>query len=356
MDNTTTNQLQTVSAQKSIMDTYLSIERNKAMLAMAHHFVEAGCFGADVKNAAQAYVKIQAGLEMGMAPMEAMNSLYMVNGKLTIWGSAIPKRLREHGWTIEYVESDMTKATVRIKKGDQIYEESCTVEELTKLKSRAVQFAPKEKLRYHALSRLIRFYVPEVLNSGTIYIQEELVDDGIVYTEAAVVPETIKDNKPLKNDDRVLDRMFVKIAKIASLDELTTARDKFIKYINGSGAQGYNDVEMIKKNIELAFSSRKDELQQPWNKPEEGEAKELNLDLTTREKNEIDQKLLAIRNQPIDAVQAMYKHFNETLKKHPDRYSKTVSDILKGAYEDRLKSTNQIIEASFEDIAEPVDK
>ena len=51
--------------------------------ALGEVFAESGMF-TDVKTAAQAVVKIIAGKELGLSPIESMNSLYMVNGKIAI--------------------------------------------------------------------------------------------------------------------------------------------------------------------------------------------------------------------------------------------------------------------------------
>lgn len=163
------------------VDLYLSQERNEQMLLMANRFYKADCFTSDIRNPFQAYVKIQAGIEMGLAPMEAMQSLYIVNGKVTLWGSALSKRLRENGWKIIYKdEADKNgnpiKCTVTIKKDDEEYEEVADINEKVLQNSKAMKFAPKDKLRWHALGRLVRFQVPEILGGKVQYLKEEAED------------------------------------------------------------------------------------------------------------------------------------------------------------------------------------
>jgi len=46
-------------------------------------FAESGIFP-DIKSAAQGYIKILAGKELGLSPMQAINSFYFVNGRLGI--------------------------------------------------------------------------------------------------------------------------------------------------------------------------------------------------------------------------------------------------------------------------------
>jgi hypothetical protein len=174
----------------SQVDTFFKTERIQNMMILAKQLVAARCFGADVQNAEQAFVKIQAGYEMNIPPVEAMNSLYIVNGKITIYGMAMTKRLRQKGWTISYRE-DERSCTVTIKKGDEVHSHTATADELLKMNSKAFKFAPKEKLRWHAISRLIRFEVPEVLDAGVAYIKEAYEDaapEVMVATVAEVEP------------------------------------------------------------------------------------------------------------------------------------------------------------------------
>jgi len=216
--------------QKQNVDQFFSQTYLQQALDIANQFHKAGCFGKDVQNVHQAFVKIQAGREMGMAPMEAMKSLYIVNGNITIWGSAMTKRLREAGWIITYSE-EPGKCTARINKGVEKYEFTATKEQMLNLKSRAYGFAPEDKLRWHAISRLVRFYVPEVLGAVS-YTKEEAEDFS---SEPNVVDVTEKQ----KRVDEIL--LKLKNAKtIAEYNEATTM-------ISITVGLSKDDIEIIKK-------------------------------------------------------------------------------------------------------------
>lgn len=150
-------------------------EEVKQRLAFADHFYKAGCFTSDVKNAELAFVKIQAGAEMGLKPMESMNTLYIVNGHVTIFGTGLSKLLRENGWTITY-EGDKTKCTATITKGKETHSFHADKQDMLDMKSKAYGFAPLQKLRWHCLGNLVRFHVPEVLGGSIQYIKEEAED------------------------------------------------------------------------------------------------------------------------------------------------------------------------------------
>lgn len=151
-----------------------------SMLAMANKFIKSGAFAETIKNPEQAFVVLQTGKEMGMPPMESMRSLYIVNGHVTIWGMALSKRLREFGWEINYPISTTEKCKVVIsrERDGRAEEHQYEVdEEDLKLiqNKRAYKMDPKSKLRWHALSRLVRFSVPEVLGPVQ-YTKEEMED------------------------------------------------------------------------------------------------------------------------------------------------------------------------------------
>lgn len=169
--NTMSEPIQAVAIKKAAQLTPFG-EMLKDQLTLANEFFKAGCFGGDVKNAHQAFVKIQAGKEMGMPPMEAMNSLYIINGSISIYGVATAKRLREHGWIISYKNEDAKGVTAVITKGREVHEFEATAVDVARLSSKALGFAPKDKLRWHALGRLVRFNVPEVLGPVR-YLKEE---------------------------------------------------------------------------------------------------------------------------------------------------------------------------------------
>jgi len=148
---------------------------------------KSGACGKDCLTPAHVMAKIMAGAEMGMAPMEAKQGLYIVSGKITIYGMALSARLRKRGWKIERVTHSATECKLKISKGEESYEEGFTLEEVKKMipKSVALENNPYDKMYWFILARLVRFHVPEIFDgSGVQYIYEEF-DEGP--TEPAVI-------------------------------------------------------------------------------------------------------------------------------------------------------------------------
>lgn len=190
------NELQ-IRSPEYIQKTFLDKEVISSMMTVSKQFIDSGAFSRDVKNVQQGFVKMQYGIEMGMTPMEAMNSLAIINGHLSIYGVAVAKRLRIHGWKIEYLESTEKIAKVKISKEKEEYEYEATEAELKKLNSKAFGFASKDKLKWHALGRLVRFNVPEVLGPIS-YLAEEAEDIKPIHVDVDV--SDFKKSEPKKKE------------------------------------------------------------------------------------------------------------------------------------------------------------
>lgn len=135
------------------------------------------------------------GKEMGMTPMRAIQGLYIVNGKINIYGAETVRRLREHGYTIEYFNENDEQCSARVfKKGDngevlEEYKETFKfIDAVTSgwtgkiidgkddkgnpilsgtLKAGWLKGQNRKlKMRYGALSAIIKSYIPEVMGSG----------------------------------------------------------------------------------------------------------------------------------------------------------------------------------------------
>lgn len=148
----------------------------KQLKDMASDFVSSGVLPATLDKPEKVVIVLQAGYEMGMKPMESIQSLYIINGAVNVWGKALVRRLREHGWSLNY-EDQPDSVTATIAKGEETYTETYTFDEAnqsgyTKDSRGQVKIGWKEginrklKLRYGVLSLLVKTYVPEVLGAA----------------------------------------------------------------------------------------------------------------------------------------------------------------------------------------------
>src|SRR5690625_6331475 len=108
---------------------------------------------------------MKAGQEMGMAEMEAVNSLYIVNGKVEIYGKAMPSIIRRAGWKISYMEEDERSVVVQVEKDGEIIREKVTDQDQIIRNSKAAKFAKKKKMRFNGLRMILNFHLPHIIRS-----------------------------------------------------------------------------------------------------------------------------------------------------------------------------------------------
>jgi hypothetical protein len=146
---------------------------------MANDMARAGALPKGV-NAEQALVIMQFGSELGIKPFTALQSIYIVNGRLTLWGSMVISRLTEDGWKVEYEDKvsnvdDENSCKVTVSKGNEKHEELYTFEMARKSGYTSASKPGwtagtnrKLKLRYGAVSTLIKTKLPHLLNGAEI--------------------------------------------------------------------------------------------------------------------------------------------------------------------------------------------
>jgi len=173
------------------IDVYFSPERLNAMISFARQLIQSKAAIGGIQNEFQALAIMQTGAEMGIPPMEALGAFYIVNGKIVMYGAAMTKQLRRHGYTIEYLdETPGEKVTIRLTHGEQVMSYTADKNDPVLKKSRAMTIDPYSKLRWHAMARCLRFQAAEVM--GPVQYLAEEFDDVIVVKEAEGKAETPK--------------------------------------------------------------------------------------------------------------------------------------------------------------------
>lgn len=166
------------SKQVAIKKNYFSPVVWDQMGKMASTFIQSRAMPSTIQNAAQAIVVMQTGFEMGMKPMEAIKSLYIVNGQVNIYGAATIRRLREHGYSVSYEmkKEDGGSCTATVTKGKEKYVETYSFDNAAKSDYTTANGKLKVgwkpginrimKLRYGVISMIIKSYIPEVMGSA----------------------------------------------------------------------------------------------------------------------------------------------------------------------------------------------
>lgn len=147
------------------------------MLEMARYFLKSGAVPSSLKNEAQVFMVIQAGKEKGMSPVQSINSFYIVNGRISMWGSSVPARLHLYGIRIQWIEKSDKVAHLKLvdTKSGLEHEEKFTIDDARRanlLGKDLYKTYPMNMLAFKAIGNAIRFFCPHVLDG--MYIAEEI--------------------------------------------------------------------------------------------------------------------------------------------------------------------------------------
>ncbi len=184
---------ETTQIQNQTQATQVMLDR----YTIAKYLVTSDSLPSSFKTAGNILMAIQTGAEMGLEPMQSLNGLYCVNNKLSVWGSTQVFLLRKQGWRIKIGTHTIETCTVTVSKGDESYEYTSQKNDV--IKGKAYGIAPKEKLFYHCISRILKFYIPEVMGGQNIYNESEIVDISSEVTQNSQI------NEPKAKKDALLE-------------------------------------------------------------------------------------------------------------------------------------------------------
>jgi len=162
-------------------------------------FYDAGIFE-DVKSEAQAIVKIIAGREMGLSPMESMNGLYIVKGRVEPMASVVSSLIKkdEH-YDYRVVSLNDEGCTLMFTKDDKdLGESSFTFKDAAKagLANKDVwKNFPRNMMFSRALANGKRWYCPHVCSGG---VAEEVMELGSIQDTPTEIVE-ITESGEVKN-------------------------------------------------------------------------------------------------------------------------------------------------------------
>lgn len=127
--------------------------------------VRSGLFK-DLKDAAQAAVKIQAGLELGLAPLQSLSAIHLVEGKPTLGAGLLAALMQRAGYSWRIVTHTMEECRLEIhREGEALGEASFTAKEAEAaglLRRPPWQKHRRDMLFARAISRAARWFAPAV--------------------------------------------------------------------------------------------------------------------------------------------------------------------------------------------------
>lgn len=222
-------------------------------------------------NPGNVLVAVQWGAEIGLPPLQAMQSIAVINGRPAIWGDAMIALVRGSG-ALESIteECDGQTATCTVtRRGEQPVTREYTMEDAKVAglagKQGPWKQYPKRMLQMRARSFALRDVFPDVLRG--VHIAEEARD---MHTERDMgEAEIVQDTKPATRNASVraaladrrkstpdvppitIDHVLQQIAAAADLDALTAA--------SADAAQLTSDAD--KKRARTAWQTRKRDLE-----------------------------------------------------------------------------------------------
>ena len=129
------------------------------------------------QNAAQVAAVILAGRELGVGPMAALRSFYLVNGKLGMDASFVSGRMLAHGVGLEWLRDDDECASVRLTRaGMPPYVSTFSRQDAERAGlwgSATWRKYPRAMLRARAITAGARAYAADCF-AGSVYTPDEL--------------------------------------------------------------------------------------------------------------------------------------------------------------------------------------
>lgn len=191
---------------------YFNPQHWNVMKVMAETFHKSGALPAHINNAPKLMMILQTGVELGLKPMQAINSLYIVNGRIAMSAQAMLGKLLQSGVKLEWKTDSPTACEVEFSGLDRpTYTGKFTIEEAQKAglvkPGSPWQTYPAAMLRARAVSIGARVFCPDII-SGSYTLDEvaeiKLDDEGREIYEAPrdlagdnKVPAAPQGNKPL---------------------------------------------------------------------------------------------------------------------------------------------------------------
>jgi len=160
------------------------------IMTMAKTFAESGMF-TDAKQMGQAFVKIQAGQEIGVPPFAAMSGIHIIQGKPTLGAGLIAATVKGSGkYDYKVKLMDEKICSIDFYQGvEMIGNSSFTIEDAKKALTKNIDKFPKNMLFARAISNGVKWFCPDVF-SGPVYVPEEMptITEDVTHVEVVSIP------------------------------------------------------------------------------------------------------------------------------------------------------------------------
>jgi len=183
------------------MKNEISVMAVNDIMVMAKTFAESGMF-TDAKAMGQAFVKIQAGQEIGIPPFAAMSGIHIIQGKPTLGAGLIASAVKGSGkYDYKVLKLDDKNCSIDFLQGGEVIgNSSFSIEDAKKAQTKNIDKFPKNMLFARAISNGVKWFCPDVF-AGPVYVAEEMPDNTVDVNHIEVIEPTILNKKQF---DKVL--------------------------------------------------------------------------------------------------------------------------------------------------------
>lgn len=187
-----------IDAAKRESHQWLNPETWRTMGLIADTFLKSGAMPKSMDTAPKLMVALQAGKEAGLQPLEAINSFYFVNGKVSIYGDMAIAQVLRAGHKVEWGKCDDKTATVKITRGDNGASNEATFTMQMAIDRGMTSNAvykkyPENMLRFKAFHACAKFIVSDALHGVPVkeIIEAETIEEMPIVKTIATTVNTV---------------------------------------------------------------------------------------------------------------------------------------------------------------------
>jgi len=193
------------------------------IMIMAKTFAESGMF-TDAKAMGQAFVKIQAGQEIGIPPFAAMSGIHIIQGKPTLGAGLIASAVKGSG-KYDYKVKEMNEKICSIdflQGTENIGNSTFTIEDAKKAGTKNIDKFPKNMLFARAISNGVKWFCPDVF-AGPVYVPEEMPEQTVDVPHVEIIEQPKVSKLSQKQIDKILISDIATVKKALKAIETGTA-------------------------------------------------------------------------------------------------------------------------------------
>lgn len=177
----------------------LQVENMAQLATMLKLVIHSGLAPTGCKSLSDAIIRTQHGMSVGLDPMRALQSVYVVNGRPCLWGAAVPGIILSSGkcklWKVEVLrEGENMLARVTTERsdvaGENVFEFSMKDAILAGLPNKNATWKayPKDHLRHKAVARAATSLYGDLM-SGLAVVED--MQDAIDVDATVEAPATV---------------------------------------------------------------------------------------------------------------------------------------------------------------------